>query len=88
MNLQPIAASDAKPFTFVCCKCSKRCTSNHDKAARADLDGPPFAAYYCAACVEILSAPAKAPESVEGASPSEDQSTMLLHITTVIGDRR
>jgi len=46
MNMQPI--NPASPvFTFVCCKCNARATSAD---GFADLDGPAFAAYYCAKC--------------------------------------
>lgn len=74
MNLQPIAGRYTTPFTFTCCKCGIRRTTNsqQQEGASADLDGPPFAAYYCAACVVEISTPAKARQDLR----------------TVVGDRR
>ena len=39
------------PFTCTCYGCSKRLQVAPDKPpVYADADGPPFKAYYCAAC--------------------------------------
>lgn len=89
MNLQPISGSRSTPFTFTCCKCGQRRNTSHDEGARADLSGPPYAAYYCGACVAMLSTPAKAPESVEGASPSEREifDEMRFALRAIIGTK-
>lgn len=51
MNLQPIHPPEPL-FKFTCLSCGKPFPSTMP-GARADLDGEPFAAYYCAFCAQV-----------------------------------
>jgi hypothetical protein len=48
MNLQPINPPLRDGQYIQCCKCRKM---SHD--VMADMDGEPFRAFYCAACLRI-----------------------------------
>lgn len=53
MNILPVAVHESGPLTFTCIGdgCGKR-FSQREAKVYADLDGPPFQAYYCEKCVE------------------------------------
>lgn len=50
MKLRPISTG-ANSFWFICAGCDGRASS---VSGHADLDGAPFAAYYCASCALLV----------------------------------
>lgn len=51
MKLFPISSANRLPFSTHCATCGAIIYSDRDHDARADADGPAFAAYYCGKCV-------------------------------------
>lgn len=57
MRPSPITSAISKPFSFRCAECAAHTQTDRDPGARADLDGAPFAAYYCGRCAARLTPP-------------------------------
>ena len=58
MNLQRVSNGTGARVMLTCCECGQRF---RDKELYADLDGTPFAAFYCEPCAEQV-----APSQVDG----------------------
>lgn len=56
MKLVPISSAKHLRFTFVCAACGRRAPSDSE-GAKADIDGPAFAAYYCGKCAAEVKPP-------------------------------